>query len=714
MNDVKIAYYARIVIAVLLMTASVTLLPVDEASASNESIRLSMDGELITMNPPAYLENDIVYAPIRPVLARWGMELTWNPDTGAAIASNRYAQVRITLGSPYVNSDGRIVQLESSPLIRDGAMFVPIHSLAAVLGAETVWSSKLKTLYIQSGIQMQLGKLIEDQEALTYDGDTYLGMKHGYGRWFADGSLFYEGEFADNRMNGYGKLYLDDRLVYEGIFANQQPSGQGIIYYSNGNVYEGSVEAGLPHGKGHLTVQGKPVYDGEWRLGFREGTGRLYDEKGFAYFEGTFAANKRNGYGILRESGSNAGKVVYEGDWKNDIMEGRGKFYSAAGLIEYDGEWKNNKKHGQAIVYKHEKSSLVQVDGTQVVKEQATEQIRMTEHRFSNGFSVTQGNEKIYLGEKDKLGLPHGKGQLYAVNKRKATQAGVLNNLILMYDGEFASGTMSGIGKLYDENQQLIYNGQMSDNLRHGHGVSLEDGRIVYDGQWVNDKESGLGRVYTYEKDFTGSDFEGNTILMIHEGYFRNGSLVDQGNIYKYYGAVKNGMPNGRGTIVMLYDSTDKAEDRPKLPLDERTNGELIYEGAFKDGLREGEGKLYKDNTLIYEGAFVRGLREGKGKAYENNTVYEGPFVQDKREGAGKIYDAYRTLIFEGEFKNDKKNGYGKLYNQYGKLDYEGEYKNDKKHGYGRLYSDGSVYYAGEFVEDKRLEEYLRERDDEE
>jgi hypothetical protein len=689
-----------------LVAAGSILFGEGEASAANPAVRVSIDGEIISFDSAPYIENGIVFAPARSIFARWGMELAWDAKSGSLTAVKRDNRLNLTLGNPYANVNGRVTTLPAAPLLREGTMYVPLEPVASSLGAETVWSGKLNTMYVKTGASFVIERMLDDVEQMTYEGDTLYGMKHGTGRLYSDGQLWYEGQFADNRLSGHGKLYIGGKLYYEGTFANNRPDGSGILYYSNGHVYEGGIKESLPDGKGRLTFAGKTLYDGEWKAGFMDGLGKLMDEAGQPYFEGLFVQDRRNGYGVLKENG----RIVYDGEWKNDKMEGTGKSYDRDGKIEYAGEWKDNKKNGIGIVYNHNESNWVQSDGTRVVSQQTVKNILITEKTFANGFAISQSKEQVYIGEMDSLGLPQGKGRLYVKNKYLATQAGVLNNLSLVYDGEFSQGMMKGMGKLYGENEQIIYDGELLDNKRHGQGVSLRDGRIEYDGEWSKDRESGIGRVYTYSDEFTGADFIGNTNLLIHEGVFRNGSMVQEGNIYRYYGEIKNGMPDGRGTVVMLYDWTDK--EKPKLPLNDRTKGELIYEGAFKNGLRDGEGKLYEDNTLIYEGAFVRGLREGKGKAYKDNTVYEGPFVKDVKEGEGKIYDAYRTLIFEGTFRNDKKNGYGKQYNKYGKLQYEGEFRNDMRHGYGRLYHEDGItsYYQGEFVEDKKLEEYLREQ----
>ena len=86
-----------------------------------------------------------------------------------------------------------------------------------------------------------------------------------------------------------------------------------------------------------------------------------------------------------------------------------------------------------------------------------------------------------------------------------------------------------------------------------------------------------------------------------------------------------------------------------------------------------------------------RGIN-GKNKEYDsitNQLIFEGTFLRGKRNGKGKEYDHLLNILYEGEYKNGKKNGKGKEYynnNNYHvnkdtdlKLKFEGEYINGKK-----------------------------------
>ena len=71
-------------------------------------------------------------------------------------------------------------------------------------------------------------------------------------------------------------------------------------------------------------------------------------------------------------------------------------------------------------------------------------------------------------------------------------------------------------------------------------------------------------------------------------------------------------------------------------------------------GKRNGKGKEYnKNGNLIFEGEFKNGLK-WNGKGYDNhkNIVYELIY------GNGKVkeYDYYGNLVFEGEYLNGLKN----------------------------------------------------------
>ena len=72
--------------------------------------------------------------------------------------------------------------------------------------------------------------------------------------------------------------------------------------------------------------------------------------------------------------------------------------------------------------------------------------------------------------------------------------------------------------------------------------------------------------------------------------------------------------------------------------------------------------KEYDKNNNV-----IREIINGKGcfKEYNifNDLVYEGEFLNGVRNGKGKEYHFNDKLKFEGEYLNGKRNGKGKKYN---------------------------------------------------
>ena len=78
--------------------------------------------------------------------------------------------------------------------------------------------------------------------------------------------------------------------------------------------------------------------------GFRNTTESYKDG---SVYNGYKLGDKKHGYGeLLLPNGSK-----YEGDWKNDLMNGIGKLYYDNGELAYDGGFCDNKVDGFGIMY---------------------------------------------------------------------------------------------------------------------------------------------------------------------------------------------------------------------------------------------------------------------------------------------------------------------------------------------------------------------------
>lgn len=202
-----------------------------------------------------------------------------------------------------------------------------------------------------------------------------------------------------------------------------------------------------------------------------------------------------------------------------------------------------------------------------------------------------------------------------------------------MYWGELNKDDRpDGIGILYQyyydfdySNPQLLvmYMGEFEDGFYSGYGVEFEIPDI--DG----DYPMKVARVMTKENIHIFND-------PIYEGYFEEGQRSGIGTeiIWNYgaynYDTGENLMDTEQTDFVLFIGEFVKDELKGEIEL-YNYKGVLEYEGEYKNGYFNGEGKYYyvdSPGTLMYEGEFSGGNFFGEGTLYdkEGNIVKKGEF----------------------------------------------------------------------------------------
>ena len=85
----------------------------------------------------------------------------------------------------------------------------------------------------------------------------------------------------------------------------------------------------------------------------------------------------------------------------------------------------------------------------------------------------------------------------------------------------------------------------------------------------------------------------------------------------------------------------------------------FIYERSFRDGLRQGKGKLTKENnTYLYDGGWDKDKMHRKCIEVINGETFEGTYKEGIREGKSTILYNNNDK-FVGNLVNGKKELYG-------------------------------------------------------
>ena len=180
--------------------------------------------------------------------------------------------------------------------------------------------------------------------------------------------------------------------------------------------------------------------------------------------------------------------------------------------------------------------------------------------------------------------------------------------------------------------KMIIYNNKYKKRFQ----INIEDYKKL-SGKYVIGERNGKGKEYTLD-----------TKLFIFSGYYSNGIKNGKGEEYyddgklKFEGEYSKGIIiNGKGynknkNIIMTIEKNGKGKEiynNEKIKFEgeyfngERWNGQLYdYKGKEEFEIKNGKGEIKEYNyfgELIFEGGYSNGERNGKGREYFNSEDLE-------------------------------------------------------------------------------------------
>ena len=217
--------------------------------------------------------------------------------------------------------------------------------------------------------------------------------------------------------------------------------------------------------------------------------------------------------------------------------------------------------------------------------------------------------------------------------------------------------------------------------VKKGWGILIDQKGNIYEGGWENDSMNGYGRIISKNGDY-------------YEGDIKKGNLEGNGIFYSYErkstykGEFIDNCFEGKGE--QIFENYENGK-----------NIKIKYEGEFKRGKRNGNGKLIYDNGNIYEGAFIDDNFEGEGIfKWKDGREYNGQWKENQMNGKG-VFRWDKNNWYEGHYKDNRREGLGVYH--FGEENYfEGKWLNNLPHGVGKICKDGKIveglFRFGKFI----------------
>ena len=269
------------------------------------------------------------------------------------------------------------------------------------------------------------------------------------------------------------------------------------------------------------------------------------------------------------------------------------------------------------------------------------------------------------------------------------------------YEGDWKDGKRCGRGKLIQYGKspsgetymKYSYDGEWLDSKEHGHGICVEGDfgmekmDKVFEGEWVNGKRQ--GRFIWYLTNSNG----GRYINFYEDGKWIEGGIPYDESIRTVEDARRaRALADGKSSSTTpVYTNSSPAAAQES----DDNGGDETEESDTGDNVL-----LRYQNGDSYRGAAVGGVREGFGAYfYADDGYYRGTFHQGVFHGYG-IREYGNGHTYKGMWKNDTKNGYGEYTFADGRS-YFGWWKDDCFQGFGCMTLSGGEVYVGEYENHK-------------
>jgi len=184
------------------------------------------------------------------------------------------------------------------------------------------------------GAQTSKYHTVEFDEESYYIGELNENNEmSGEGKFVDEFGNTYIGYFSEGKFNGYVEMnyttqkYLTEKnyypKIYQGNWKDNCKHGFGVLSFTDGSKYEGNFYLDNPHGKGKLIFENNH------------------------YFIGNFHNGQATGYGTMYDNNS---KIIYQGNWVEDLYDGFGKLY-INNFLKYKGQFVQGYYNGIGTIY---------------------------------------------------------------------------------------------------------------------------------------------------------------------------------------------------------------------------------------------------------------------------------------------------------------------------------------------------------------------------
>ena len=132
-------------IAILLVICSISV-----TAFADNSIKVTIDGNLIEFDVNPTMVNDRVLVPMRKIFETMGAEVEWASETQTIFAKKDDINIEMQIDNLIIKVNEEIITLDVPPMLIESRTLVPVRAVAESLNTTVNWDGENNTVIIKS------------------------------------------------------------------------------------------------------------------------------------------------------------------------------------------------------------------------------------------------------------------------------------------------------------------------------------------------------------------------------------------------------------------------------------------------------------------------------------------------------------------------------------------------------------------------------------
>lgn len=201
------------------------------AFASQDEIKVNIDGVNVKTDVPAQVVNGRTLVPLRVIFEKYGIQVNWHQEAQIIEANksgDSIVEMKLGLNSNMAMINNELRYLDQPPISINGRTMVPLRFISETLGSDVSWNQQTKTVNI-SKAPINIKEAKNYEKAFTdflYKGDLHKILQKSYNNFFLTNDLAFS--FFDVDKDGIPELLL--------IFETGHSQQRAIFEFKNGKI----------------------------------------------------------------------------------------------------------------------------------------------------------------------------------------------------------------------------------------------------------------------------------------------------------------------------------------------------------------------------------------------------------------------------------------------------------------------------------------------